>query len=226
MAQRRGKKYGRPQASFRFRHDLLMMSIGFVLAVVFSAGAFELLNLQFHWTGDVQPSQERAMPVHGAAQENTLSASPDSGPVMTVTKEPTGPLAAVPGEKDVNLLRFTLSPSDDGFVHGMTFVLDEIAHPYDLKRLKLYFGDRLLGEVSFFEGKGSFRNLMLRLSANRLLTLQLVGEVSTQAPPGDRLQLKFDHDGLDASNADGETFRFVGLDALKGTPVSIVHPRR
>jgi len=206
-----------------FRHDLFIMSLGFALALVFSIILFEILNFQYRWTsGGVHPAPLAAPELHGAAPQNTQESLSS---ILTLSPEKVGPFSAVPGEPDVYLLRFTLSPSNNGFVHGLTFVLDNLAHPYDLKTLKLFLGDKQLGEVSFFEGKGSFQNLMLKLEANKLVKLSVVGTVSGQAPVGDRIRLKLAEDGIDAIDDDGNMFEIVGGDSLKGAAISVVRGR-
>ncbi len=214
-----------------FRHDILMMSLGFVMALLFGTLLFETLNLQFRWIGGVRgsaPGGEQQAPwdtrgVHGAAPQTTQQIT---GSRLIITPEKTSDTYAVPGQKDVQLQSFTVSPSADGFIHGMTFVLGNLAHPYDLKSVKLTLGDQQLGEVSFFEGKGSFQNLMVKLSANSLMKFSVLGTVSEQAQPGDRLMLQFSGDrGIDVADADGVPFTVVGGKEAGGQPISVVGGR-
>lgn len=211
-----------------FRHDFLMMSLGFVMALLFGTLLFETLNLQFRWIGGVRgtaPGGEQQAPwdtrgAHGAAPQTTQQIN---GSRLIITPEKTSDTYAAPGQKDVQLLSFTVSPSADGFVHAMNFVLGNLAHPYDLKSLKLMLGDQQLGEVSFFEGKGSFQNLMVKLAANSLVKFSVLGTVSEQAQPGDRLMVRFagDH-GIDATDTDGAQFELSGIQIAGGQPISVV----
>ncbi len=211
-----------------FRHDFLMMSLGFVMALFFGMLLFETLNLQLHWiggvrgtaSGGVQQASVDTPGVHGAAPQTTQQIT---GSRLIITPETTGTTYAFPGQKDVALLDFTVSPSADGFIHAMTFVLGNLAHPYDLKSLKLMLGDQVLGEVSFFEGKGSFQNLMVKLTANKLMKFSVLGTVSEQAQTGDRIMLQFADDrGIDATDTDGVQFGVDGGKAAGGQPVSVV----
>lgn len=214
-------------------HDLAMVGLGFALALMFSVALFEILNLQFGWTkmpagggvetGGVYPAAVATQELHGAAPQKNGDAL--AAPGLVVAPEDVGPLSVVPGQDDVYFLRFTLSPESDGFVHGMSFALDGLARPYDLKSLRLFLGDKLLGETAFFEGKGSFRNLMLKLDANTLLTLSVVGDVSDQAQVGDRLILKLADEGINAIDGDGNPFEILGEGGLKSKAMSVVQGR-
>jgi len=205
-----------------------MMSLGFVAALLFGTLLFETLNLQLHWIGGVRSTAsggEQQAPwdaggVHGAAPQTTQQIT---GSQLIITPENTAAAYAFPGQKDVALLSFTVSPSADGFIHAMTFVLGNLAHPYDLKSLKLTLGNQQLGEVSFFEGKGSFQNLMVKLAANKLMKFSVLATVSDQAQSGDRLMLNFADDrGIDATDTDGIQLNVVGDKAAGGQPVSVV----
>jgi hypothetical protein len=211
-------------------HDLAMVGLGFALALIFSVALFEILNLQFGWTrmsgvetGGVHPAAVATQELHGAAPQKNGGVLETPG--LVVTPEEVGLLSVVPGQDDVYFLRFTLSPESDGFVHGMSFALDGLARPYDLKSLRLFLGDKQLGETAFFEGKGSFRNLMLKLEANKLLKLSVVGDVSGQAQVGDRLILKLADDGIDAIDGDGNPFEILGEEGLKSKAMSVVQGR-
>lgn len=211
-------------------HDIAMVALGFVLALMFSVALFEVLNLQFGWTrmrgvesGGVRPAAVEIQELHGAAPQTNKEAG--TAQRLVVTSEDVGPLYVVPGQDDVYFLRFTLSPESDGFVHGMSFALGGLARPYDLKSLRLFLGDKQLGEVAFFDGKGTFRNLMLKLEANKLLTLSVVGEVSGQAEVGDRLILELDDDGIDAIDGDGTPFEILGGETLKSKAMSVAQGR-
>ncbi len=210
-------------------HDLAMVGLGFVLALMFSVAVFELLNLQFGWTrmtgmetGGVHPAAA-TQELRGAAPKKNGDVA--DAPRLIVAPEEVGPLSVVPGQDDVYFLRFTLSPESDGFVHGMSFALNGLAKPYDLKSLRLFLGDKQLGETAFFEGKGSFRNLMLKLEANKLLKLSVVGDVSGQAQVGDRLILELADDGIDAIDDDGNPFEILGAEGLNSKAMSMVQGR-
>lgn len=209
--------------SSHFYHNLVMVMAGVTLAFGFSTVVFEILNVQFHWFGGGQPASSAPQATHGAAPE--ISNRP-SGQKLIYSAEKTGVEYAVPGQQDVKLLNFTLSPASDGFVHGMTFALDDLAHQYDLKSLKLYLGDSRLGEVTFFEGKGSFQNLMIKLEANKLMEFSVLGTLSDQAQTGDRLLLKIaDKQGVDAADGDGRNFEVVNNEQSQGAFISIVSGR-
>lgn len=212
------------RASRHLHHDLLVMLAGFALAFVFCAALFELFNLQFHWIGGQQELAAGAgQGLHGSASGTTQQAA---SPQLIFSAEKTGPGYAVPGQSDVPLLSFSLSPSNDGFIHGMRFSLDDLAHAYDLKSLKLFLGDEQLGEVAFFEGKGDFQNLMVKFSANQLMEFRVTGTVSDQAEIGDRLILSVAAgQGIEAADNDGNGLTVVSDGAMKGPAVSVVHAR-
>lgn len=252
------RRLRRPKEKHFFR-DLAMMAAGFALGFVFSVVAFEVLNVQFHWIGAGRGQAEmlaqtaglwqKDMPpgrtsggadqallalnlAHGAAPQNQTADSPQ----LLLTSEKIGDGYASPGQADVPLLNFSVTPSRDGFVHGMTFALGHLAHPYDLKSLKLFLkGDagagsstagQLLGEVSFFEGRGAFENLMVKVAANKIAEFSVVGTLSDQAQIGDRLVLGFaDGGGISAIDSDGVDFSIQKNGTFSGPAVSVVRGR-
>ncbi len=224
MAKRRAKRTIGPS---HFHHDLVMMATGFVFAFFFSVVVFEIFNAHFHWIGEGSVSSGGAQQVsginetvHGAASQSMQQTASE----LLVSAEKSGPAYAVPGQKHVTLMKFSLSPSNTGFVTSMSFDLDKLAHPYDLQSLQLFYGDEQLGDVSFFEGKGSFKNLMIKVEANRLMEFTLTGTVSGQAQIGDRLITKFASDlGIVANDNNGFDFSVLGTDTASGPATSIVH---
>ncbi len=223
MAQTGRSHHNRQMSSRQWHHDVLMMAAGFVLAVVFCMALFELLNLRFHWIGGAD--------VHGSAPQSSQQSSfqirsplgAGAGARMIFTSEKSPANYAVPGGEDAPLLNFSLSPSSDGFIHSMMFTLDDLAHPYDLKSLKLFLGGQQLGEVSFFEGKGSFDNLMVKMEANTLMNFSVTAAVSDQAEIGDRLRLKVADQGIQAEDNDGNDFSVASDGEMSGPVISIVH---
>lgn len=205
--------------ALHFHHDLGMMMLGFGLAFLFCVALFELLNIQFHWIGGAGPGSVNLNGFHGAAQTTQETFS---GSRLIFSAEKNGPGYTVPGQKDVPLLKFTLSPASDGFVRGLTFTLDDLAHPFDLKSLKLFLGDESLGEVAFFEGKGTFANLMVKLSANKLMQFSVLGTISDQAQTGDRLKLKVSE--MKATDSNGNDFGVQG-GPMSGPAISVVRGR-
>jgi hypothetical protein len=209
-------------------YGFIMMTLGFLMALIVCTAVFEILNLQFHWTDRQLAAVSGGVKLASQGIENVHSAAPKTqettGSQLIISSEKTKTTYVVPGQKDVPLYHFSLSPTNDGFIHAMTFVLGDLSHPYDLQKLKLYLGDSLIGEVLFFDGKGTFQNLMMKLKANQLMSFQIVGTVSEQAQPGDRLILQLaDQLGIDAVDADGIHFDIVGRTTALGQPISIVH---
>ena len=82
-----------------FFHNLLMVMAGVTLAFGFSTVVFEILNVQFHWTGGGQPASSAPQAIHGAAPK--ISSQP-SGQKLIYSAEKTGVDYAIPGQQDVS----------------------------------------------------------------------------------------------------------------------------
>jgi|GEM_PF-6195384 len=201
----------------RWYHNFALVAGGFLLALIFCSTIFEMVKGDLGWsTGNVH----NAAPKNG--QTDVLQTHSASSSKLTYSAGKMASSYAAPGQKDVALLDFTLNPSNDGFIRGLSFSLSNLALPYDLKVLKLFVGDEKIGEVSFFDGKGDFKNLMVKVQANSLAHFHVLGDINDQAEMGDRLVLNMNNK-IDAEDSDGSAFSLVAQGNLSGPAVSVVH---
>ena len=99
--------------------------------------------------------------------------------------------AVTAGQKDARLLSFTLSSRKAAKVQRMNFSLGTLAEPTDLQTLQLFIDGEFVVERPFFEGKGSFDDLHLRLYPHRDVRVDVTGSVHEDASVGHRLKLGF-----------------------------------
>lgn len=100
--------------------------------------------------------------------------------------------AVTAGQKDVQLFSFTLSARKAAKVQNLSFSLGELANPTDVQSLQLFIDGEFFAERAFFEGKGTFKDVHLRLYPYRDVRIDVMGQVHENAPAGHRLQIGFE----------------------------------
>ena len=203
-------------------HDLVVLFSGFALAFVVMVIIFELMNMHFHWIGYPVTA---GTDVHGAAETPTprISTGIVEGAAVTLSADKKGDAYASPGQKDVEAMTFNLVPVTDCFLNKIVFHLDRLAHDEDIGRLQLYYDDKLLGETTFFDGRATFDNLMVKLGKNSFQQFGVKAVLGDGARSGDRILLQIiSAEDIAVTDNGAEKLEVQGAFPVTGNPVSII----
>lgn len=213
MAQRKQKQ------TAHWVHDFRIMSVTLILAITLTTVLFRYFNLGFVQTSPVQN-------VHSAASETLVSENVFGGNVeFSVNPSQNG--YSFVGGTEIELMKFHVSADTNSELNTLTFTLDSLANPYDLKSVQLYQNDNLIADISVFEGKAIFNNLRIQVTKNLLESFELKGELSDQANAGDRVRLLFKSAAaVSIKDLSGKDLKINGLFPLAGNVISVIGKQR
>lgn len=137
------------------------------------------------------PLDARALRGAALQAEAESETSVPAEKTLAVKFEDAAAFYAAAGQQNVPLLSFTISSSKAAKVNRMAFSLSDLAMADDLESLQLFIDGELLTERAFFEGKGVFDNIHLRLHPGEEVPVEVKGQVSGDATPGHRVQIGF-----------------------------------
>lgn len=128
--------------------------------------------------------------LRGAAFER-IAYDPAGDGVVSVHVDKGASLQAGRGEKDVELFNFSVTSHKAAKIDRLVFSLHDGSDQSDLESLQLYIDGEYFSERSFFEGKGTFDDVHVRLHPGNTVHFRLTGSVSPGAQPGHRLKVGF-----------------------------------
>mgnify|MGYP001610415153 CR=1 FL=1 len=162
-----------------------------------------------------------------AAKENDVNGGGDIQPepdfsaalILSASKNS----YAFRSNKNVQLMKFKLTAREDIFLKELALNMDQLSKAYDLKNLQLYKGSVMLQETSFFEGKGIFKDLLIKIPQNKEIWFYVKGNISEQAHVGDRIRLFFaDDKAIKITDVTGGELAIKSGYPVKGDIVSVI----
>lgn len=202
--------------SVRAQSHPLVRELRFTLAI-FLIGAGLLMLLEGLNMVEEQHSLEANIAmVHASA--------PEMGDAdVTVTMLDDVELAVEPGQQDARLMSFLLTSKKAAKVQRLHFSLGELADAAELTSLRLHADGAFVAERAFFEGKGAFDDLHLRLHPGTPVLVDVLGQMSDDAQPGHRLRVGFaDNEAVDVKSIVSEPLETSLEFPVWGPAVSVI----
>ncbi len=199
--------------------DVSMMCLGVILAFVSATMFFEFFDLRNVKALIPTMFLQAQTPLRAAAKENVIV---ENAPAAVVSQN-TSNNYAFRGDHGISFMKFRIVAPEDIFLKEIILNMDQFSQSYDLKNLQLYSGNVMLQEAAFFEGKGAFKDLLIKIPKNKEIWLQVKGTLSEQAHVGDRIRLLFaDKESIKITNTAGDAMTFNNDYPIKGNIVSVI----
>lgn len=203
--------------------NISVMCIGIILALLSAAVFFEFFDLYGGKTFVTTIFLQEPMSLKAAAAQENEPAKKEKESFAVLTAGAHKNNYAFRGDKNVPLMKFKLAAQEDVFLKELVLTMDQLSKTYDLKNIQLYKEHTILQETSFFEGRGVFKDLLIKLPQNKEIWFYIKGDVSEQANVGDRIRLLFvDREDLKITNVAGDSLAVKSDYPVKGDIVSVI----